>query len=121
MVFYNDIPTESFGLIQNEFAVTALISFFGLFLKRIRPANPVCYQAEVMMALWDGSLTIKYIEIYSQFLSNRLLLIDIFILIHMALICLAKLMNLGRYRIWEFLLSGTAYYIRAPSTTWLPS
>ena len=37
----------------------------------------------------------------------------------MALICLAKLMNLGRYRIWEFLLSGTAY-IRAPSTTWLP-
>ena len=38
----------------------------------------------------------------------------------MALICLAKLMNLGRYRIWEFLLSGTAYYIRAPSTTWLP-
>ena len=35
----------------------------------------------------------------------------------MALICLAKLMNLGRYRIWEFLLSGTAY-IRAPSTTW---
>lgn len=37
----------------------------------------------------------------------------------MALICLAKLMNLGRYRIWEFLLSGTAY-IRASSTTWLP-
>ena len=51
MVFYNDIPTESFGLIQNEFAVTALISFFGLFLKRIRPANPVCYQAEVMIDL----------------------------------------------------------------------
>ena len=38
----------------------------------------------------------------------------------MALICLAKLMNLGRYRIWEFLLSGTASYIRAPSSTWLP-
>ena len=30
---------KSFGLIQNGFAVIALISFFGLYLKKIRSAN----------------------------------------------------------------------------------
>ena len=47
--FSNDIPMESFGLIQNGFAVTALISFFGLYLKKIRSADPVCYQGRVWL------------------------------------------------------------------------